>query len=29
MLVQGVKAQTTYQKADSVKICQLLSQANR
>lgn len=29
MLVQGVTAQTTYQKADSVKICQLLSQANR
>ena len=29
MLVQGVKAQTTYQNADSVKICQLLSQANR
>ena len=28
MLVQGVKAQTTYQNADSVKICQLLSQAN-
>ena len=28
MLVQGMKAQTTYQKADSVKICQLLSQAN-
>ena len=29
MLVQGVTAQTTYQRADSVKICQLLGQANR
>ena len=30
MLVQGMKAQsTTYQLADSVKICQLLQQANR
>ena len=28
MLVHGVTAQTTCQKADSVKICQLLSQAN-
>ena len=29
MLVQGMKAQTTYQQADSLKICQLLRQANR
>lgn len=29
MLVQGLTAQTTYQQADSVKTCQLLSQANR
>ena len=29
VLVQGVIAQTTYQRADSVKICQLLGQANR
>ena len=29
MLVQGVAAQTTYQASDSVKICQLLRQANR
>ena len=29
VLVQGVTAQTTYQRADSVKICQLLGQANR
>ena len=29
MFVQGVMAQTTYQRADSLKICQLLSQANR
>ncbi len=29
MLVQGIKAQTTYQQADSLKICQLLRQANR
>jgi hypothetical protein len=29
MLVQGLAAQTTYQQADSIKICQLLSQANR
>lgn len=29
MLVQGLAAQTTYQKADSIKICQLLAQANR
>lgn len=28
MLVQGMKAQTTYQQADSLKICQLLRQAN-
>ncbi len=29
MLVQGVNAQVTYQRADSIKICQLLGQANR
>lgn len=29
MLVQGMTAQTTYQQADSLKICQLLQQANR
>lgn len=29
MLVQGMKAQTAYQQADSLKICQLLRQANR
>lgn len=29
MLVQGMKAQATYQQADSLKICQLLRQANR
>lgn len=29
MLVQGMKAQPTYQQADSLKICQLLRQANR
>lgn len=29
VLVQGVMAQTTYQQSDSLKICQLLSQANR
>lgn len=29
MLVRGMKAQTTYQQADSLKICQLLRQANR
>lgn len=29
VLVQGVTAQTTYQRADSVKICQLLGLANR
>ena len=29
MFVQSLTAQTTYQQADSVKICQLLSQANR
>ena len=29
MFVQSLSAQTTYQQADSVKICQLLSQANR
>ena len=29
MLVQGMAAQTTYQQADSIKICQLLAQANR
>ena len=29
MLVQGLTAQTSYQQADSVKTCQLLSQANR
>lgn len=29
MLVQGMTAQTTYQQADSLKICQLLRQANR
>ena len=29
VLAQGLLAQTTYQRADSVKICQLLSQANR
>lgn len=29
MLVQGMKAETTYQQADSLKICQLLRQANR
>ena len=29
MLVQSLTAQTTYQQADSVKICQLLSQASR
>ena len=28
MFVQGLAAQTTYQPADSIKICQLLSQAN-
>ena len=29
MLVQGMAAQTTYLQADSLKICQLLQQANR
>lgn len=29
VLAQGLSAQTTYQQADSVKICQLLAQANR
>ena len=29
MLAQGIAAQTTYQLSDSVKICQLLRQANR
>lgn len=29
MLVVGTTAQTTYQRADSIKICQLLSQSNR
>lgn len=29
MLVQGMAAQTTYQPSDSVKICQVLKQANR
>ena len=29
MLVQGLTAQTSYQQADSVKTCQLLSQTNR
>lgn len=29
MLVVGASAQTTYQRADSLKICQLLSQSNR
>ena len=29
MFVQSLTAQTTYQQTDSVKICQLLSQANR
>ena len=29
IFVQSLTAQTTYQQADSVKICQLLSQANR
>lgn len=29
MLVQGVNAQVTYQRADSIRICQLLGQANR
>ena len=28
MFIQGLAAQTTYQPADSIKICQLLSQAN-